>query len=594
MTPYSGNSKPYARAGLMMIGLAWTLPFLQPFHRFPLPSFYAEWLALALGLLALVALLRPGAWDGLSLPAASIAALLLIAVVWLQYFLGLMPYLGQALVPTLYLFWAALLIVVGDCLRRELGIEKVAAVLAWFLLAGGVVSALAGIAQHYQATPLVGTVIPPKRTLQVFGNLSQPNHYAAYAVLAMVSLAYLVTRGRLAIVAAVAAGALLAFAAAISGSRSVWLYLLILPMLAAALYRCDPRPEHRRFAVACTALFPAFVVMNGLAALPWLAPPDIMATTSLDRLFGNASGVSVRLALWEAAWSMFTGAPVLGVGFGQFAWHHFEYQAATGAHLDIGLTNHAHNLPLHLLAETGLIGALLVAGAALHWLAGLRRVRIAVEHAWLLAALAVVGVHSLIEYPLWYSFFLGMAAVIVGLMTAGAVRANLGRVGRLLAGLLLVAGLAHAALLLRDFRSFERLVFAVYRAETDVPAEQVFRDVLTGVYREPLLAPYVDTVITYGIPVTEEKLAEKLALVDRAARFAPAPVVLFRQATLLDLAGQREAAVEQMERTLRVYPWWAKEFVPEVEDLARRYPDRFGALLELARSVARAARRSPP
>jgi hypothetical protein len=46
------------RAAVLLTGLAWTLPFLQPYHRFPLTSFYSEWLAFALGLAAVLPLLR--------------------------------------------------------------------------------------------------------------------------------------------------------------------------------------------------------------------------------------------------------------------------------------------------------------------------------------------------------------------------------------------------------------------------------------------------------------------------------------------------------------------------------------------------------
>ncbi len=594
MAPYPGNSKPYARAGLVMIGLAWTLPFLQPFHRFPLPSFYAEWLALVLGIAALVALLSREAWSGPGLPALSLAALSMIGIVWLQFALGLMHYLGQALVPSLYLLWAALLMVLGDHLRRELGMERVATTLAWFLLAGAALSAVAGIIQHYDLAPLARTVIPPKRTLQVFGNLSQPNHYAAYSVMGLVALAYLAARRRLPIAVGASLAALLAFSAAISASRSVWLYLAVLTLLALALHRHESRPEHRRFLGACAALLPLFAVMIGLAASPWLEPPDIQATSSLDRLFGSASGSSVRLALWQAAWWMFAGAPLLGVGFGQFAWHHFEYQATITAHPEVGLTNHAHNLPLHLLAEAGVIGATLVLGAVLYWLAGLRRARIDLECGWLVALLCVVGLHSLLEYPLWYAYFLGMAAVILGLTTRRWLAVDLGRVGPPLAGAVLIVGLAQAALTLRDFRSFEQVVFSVYRSEADVPAGQVFHDVLTGAYRDPLLAPYVDAVIAHGITVSEEQLPEKIALVERAMRFAPGPFVATRKALLLEMAGQRAAALSHMERALRAYPWEAKRTIAELEALAERHPGRFGPLLESVGSVARAARRSPP
>jgi hypothetical protein len=53
-----------ARASLAPIGLAWILPFLQPYHYYPLPAFYSEWLALALGIIAALPLLRAAAWRG--------------------------------------------------------------------------------------------------------------------------------------------------------------------------------------------------------------------------------------------------------------------------------------------------------------------------------------------------------------------------------------------------------------------------------------------------------------------------------------------------------------------------------------------------
>ena len=57
MASSAGDFKPFARASLILTGLAWTVPFLQPYHRFPLTSFYSEWPAFAFGLAA--ALLLP-------------------------------------------------------------------------------------------------------------------------------------------------------------------------------------------------------------------------------------------------------------------------------------------------------------------------------------------------------------------------------------------------------------------------------------------------------------------------------------------------------------------------------------------------------
>src|SRR3990170_3604298 len=65
----------FLRASVLLIGLAWTLPFLQPWHRYPLTGFYSEWLAFALGLAAALPLLRRAPWRDATVPMIALAPL---------------------------------------------------------------------------------------------------------------------------------------------------------------------------------------------------------------------------------------------------------------------------------------------------------------------------------------------------------------------------------------------------------------------------------------------------------------------------------------------------------------------------------------
>src|SRR5512133_603735 len=56
------QSEATAWASLGLIGLMWSLPLLQPFHYYPMPSVYSEWLASVLGLAALWLLAGRRAW----------------------------------------------------------------------------------------------------------------------------------------------------------------------------------------------------------------------------------------------------------------------------------------------------------------------------------------------------------------------------------------------------------------------------------------------------------------------------------------------------------------------------------------------------
>jgi hypothetical protein len=161
---------------------------------------------------------------------------------------------------------------------------------------------------------------------------------------------------------------------------------------------------------------------------------------------------------------------------------------------------------------------------------------------------------------------------------------RLARAGHAVVGLGIIAGWLNLIGVLSPYREFERLVFSSERPKPPVATEQDFAQALAKVHREPLLVPYVELAVAYGITPSKEKLTEKLELTTRAMRFAPVDVVVYRQALLLALAGRAVAAREQFERALRVYPHERAAVVAELENLARRYPVELTPLLELATS----------
>jgi O-antigen ligase len=570
------------RASVLLIGLAWTLPFLQPYHRYPLTGFYSEWLAFALGLAAALVLLSRQAWRGAELPAVAMAPVGLAVVLGVQAALERVPYPEQVLTAVQYLLWASLLVLLGSVLRRALGMTTVATTLAWFLFASGILSAAVGLLQHFQVPTPVEFLIGRGSAQQVFGNLGQPNHYAAHITLALASACYLYACRRLHGALAGGCIALCLLVLAITGSRSTWLFLGALTVLAVLLHVRQRDSGSRRLAIAAGWLLPGFVIALAVATLPFMAPPQDRVLTAVERLFQMASGIGPRLQLWREAWQMFLGAPLLGAGWGQFAWHHFVYQAATGESAGPDIYHHAHNIVLQLMAETGAAGALIILGAIVLWIADLKRVKFDLEWWWLLALAAVIGVHSLLEFPLWYSYFLGVVALLLGLGAERVFVLRFASAARAAVGLAIIAGWLNLIAMVPSYIEFERLVFTPQSRSAELLDEAAFAKAVVGLYREPLLVPYVELAVAYGITVSEERLPEKLALTARAVHFAPESGVSYRYALLLALAGEREAALTQLDRSLRVYPGAATAVAAELTELARRHPAEFTPLLELA------------
>jgi len=492
----------FLRAAVLLIGLAWTLPFLQPYHRYPITSFYSDWLAIALGLAAALPLLGRNAWRDAAVPIIALAPLGLAVLLALQVALDRVPYAEQAYTAGLFLLWAALMAVLGHVLGRRMALDSIAGTLAWFLLVGGLVHALIGLVQHYHFSTPFDFLVAQKAGTAVYGNLGQPNHYAAHVTLALASVAYLYGRGHLAGAIASVCAALFLVVLALTGSRSPWLYLVMLMGFALVLHRLRRDGSSRRLAVFACCLLPGFIAAELLVSLPFLAPTEGPATmTSSERLFQVAGGVEPRLEKWGEAWQMFLTAPVLGAGFGQFAWHHFLYQAASGASWAAGLFNHSHNIVLQLLAETGIAGALIIVGAVLAWLAGLRRVRFDLEWWWLLALLAVIGIHSLLEYPLWYAYFLGPAALLLGLGAQRSLAVRFPGAARAAVAVAVLVGCVNLAAVIPAYRNFERLMFSAGPRAPQASSDEAFAQALMEVHDEPLLRPYVELAIAYGVSV---------------------------------------------------------------------------------------------
>src|ERR1041384_4540409 len=64
---------------------------------------------------------------------------------------------------------------------------------------------------------------------------------------------------------------------------------------------------------------------------------------------GGTGERPIRFQLFLYAWLMFLSSPLLGVGFGEYAWRAFELSAGLASGSPPGLDRHTHNFVLPLL-----------------------------------------------------------------------------------------------------------------------------------------------------------------------------------------------------------------------------------------------------
>ena len=264
------------------------------------------------------------------------------------------------------------------------------------------VSAVLGLIQYLgfadSFAPWVNTTAPG----EAFANLRQRNQFASLTNIGLVALVWLagrdgVSKGGWLIVAA----ALLAVGNAASSSRTGLLQLLMVAVLIA--WWGGLRQRGTRKLILAAGL--AYAIAS--LALPVMIGREFGGSGILGRLNDGGAACSSRLILWRNVLDLIALKPWFGWGWGELDYAHFVTLYPGGPDTRFcEILDNAHNLPLHLAVELGIPVALAVCGLGA-WL--ILRAKPWLEQdamrqlAW--GVMAVIMLHSLLEYPLWYGPF---------------------------------------------------------------------------------------------------------------------------------------------------------------------------------------------
>src|SRR6266571_670420 len=558
------------RFSLFVCGLLISLPFLNPYHYYPLLTFYTEWLAFVIGLVALASIAMGSSRNTVPIPGMCIGLFVLTAVLVLQAALDQVAYPLRSAVGALYMIWAALLVMLGAWLKSELGEVVVSRTLQWWLAVAGVVAAASGFVQYYHI-PLPGGIYSTVQPLNMMlGTVNQPNNFADYLGCALVSVAFLYARNALSALSTLLVSFPLAAGMALSGSRGSWSYVVVAFALVPFLRRSGHSQEAKRVLRLACLTFAVFLLVQVLNFYTGIfAGPEGRPNSSGERLIryleidGGTGQRPIRIQLFLYAWLMFLSSPFFGIGFGEYAWHAFELSAGLQGPFPQGLDRHSHNLFLQLLAETGIAGLLCFAIPLACWLWRMPWRNLAPERCWAIGVLAVIGLHSMVEFPLWHANFLGMSALLFGMASPGGVVVEPTRLRR---GLVLVLVLA-----------------GIQSARGGIPGKSDLES-LMELREGSLFGPYFERIASEAIALDESDLEDKLAFNTQVMRAYPMPSVVLRQIALLALSGRDAEALRTARAAMKIYPQGTREWMPTLEKLAHDRPARFSRLLGLVRT----------
>ena len=542
--------------GLVLVAV---VPLLSIWRVGPLSSFFLESGSLLCCLAFVLLALFSGSLKTKIPPASYYFAAL--AVFWAaQARLMALPYVGVSDMAAWSFAVLALLCWACRGWTAAVGTERALSALAGALVAGCVFQAAIGWLQYTGAAAAFKGLLMFRSGI-VEGQFGQRNHFAHYLMWGVLSAGWLWSQRRLHWAAALALAAFFAATMGLTGSRTVFGYVLAMAVLLPA-YRLFSGCLSSRAAWGL-GVAAALVLAGQFAVEPVLQMfQDSSAITSAAERISHGAQLegSGRGYEWRKAWQIFLSAPWFGYGWGSYPLQGFltdVYPTGFRPYENGVLFTHSHNSFLNLLAEMGIVGTTLVLGGLTWAVRGCFQRANAPYGLFLLALMAVSLVHSALEYPLWYVYFLSVFALFAGFSPSASARES-----KTVSGSLKIRYAAVAAVALLTAGGIVRLGFAYQHLRSvsgSAGSDPVKRadniiGLLTIAKTEPMLRYYAQLQLVNYIDPESSHMPDWAEQTAREAlRFRPYANAQ-RYAFAAYRAGHTAEAREWMKQMYRYYP----------------------------------------
>lgn len=391
--------------GLIFLGVSW----LVTEHFGPWLAFHSE--LLAFGALFFWVWARLTSSDKrLALPAISLVVLLTALIPPIQWFTGVSFFAGDALMSSLYLVGLAMAISMGYAWSGASAVSgRYVQALMLMLSVAAILSAGVGWAQWLSVEYVGGTLVVPTSTGRAVGNLAQPNQLATLLLMGLAAYTYLY-KHRVFTGATFALGAaFMSIALAMTQSRTGLLSALFMVIF----WVWKDRKIVSRLSIYGAVLWLG-LTFSTARVLPDIGNALLITSTALPR---SLEGSGSRWSIWQQVSHAIGQSPWVGYGWNQ------TFTAQTvGAPAYASDENYifAHNLLLDLLAWNGIPAGILLAAGLVWWFISRMTTSRSTDSVAAMTVLLPFAVHSLLEFPFAYAYFLFTAGLLIGIVEASA------------------------------------------------------------------------------------------------------------------------------------------------------------------------------
>ena len=412
----------------VILVLCVALPWLNPFASSPSTAvipLLVSWMLAACALLAVVELpLVKTRWTLTErVVCGALCVWLLASLAWVPQVVD--RALTAGLLASLMCVW--LMAAVG----RRAAVDE--ALLRWLvvgLLAAAVISAVLGMLQYLGLARELSPWVNQPLKGDAFANLRQRNQFATLTSLGLVALlGWVAARAkaqsmttRCWSIAFVVLNVLAAGVACSVSRTGAMQWVLVGVLMFAWGWRSAKHDAGFGKGLVWLSIAAPVLVAVWSVLMPWLALQTTgeWGASMILRVTGQAQDYAAcggRRVLWSNVLTLITQHPWLGWGWGETDYAHFMTGYSSMRFCD--MLDNAHNFPLHMALELGVPFALAVMALVAVWV--LRRTPWREQNAWRVMAwclMVVLGLHSLLEYPLWYGPFQMTLGLAIGLLWA--------------------------------------------------------------------------------------------------------------------------------------------------------------------------------
>lgn len=539
---------------LLSIALLLIVPFAISGRYAIYGSLYQDFTVIALGL---VAVLLATMTKSLSASVPRVSYLLLaMAGYWLlqPLFTDVIYSDSNIKAAIIFMLFAAISWSIHSLIDRA----QLMTTIAWALLIGASLQALVVLLQVVGSSFSVFGLFDISAANGLEGQLGQRNLLAHYLCWGIISGGYLTVRGGRGVYVS---GGLTIVAAIILGlisSRSIILYgsaLLIIAGLQAVYQRVSHQHHTNQ-----TAIW--LVVMGALILTPQLLMPTLLSVfnvsteSGLQRVLSNGADMA-RWYEMKKAFLGFLQAPLFGHGWNTSAFQSFywDFEVVPVEYRHSGqIAEHSHNIITELLVEMGVVGTFLVVLGAIWALIPLVKSSLKLENGFILALLTVTAVHSMVEYPLWNTYFL--LAVVIFLSAAPNKRDE--RIAKSIYQLPILITSLVCLCVVSFFMVIYQKNYSVYAANTyDEEAKYVARsNAFYSVFLKlPLFLEDKDKLAIQNMDITADNYsAEQINALVRYSEYMPTPQATQYRGIYEYKAGHQKVGLDWLQRSWHYYP----------------------------------------